>query len=148
MKNSNLGARITLWANRFIAITVAALVFLLPTLVDWYGRIRALTASERTAITVAFYCCAAVIAVALWQIDRLLCDILCAQVFTRKNVKRIRAIRWCCGMVSLICVPAAFAYIPLIFLVIIMAFLCLVVSVVAGVMNAAVIIREENDLTI
>ena len=37
---------------------------------------------------------------------------------------------------------------PLIFLAVIMGFLCLMVSVVAGVMDAAVSIREENDLTI
>jgi hypothetical protein len=37
---------------------------------------------------------------------------------------------------------------PLIFMLIVMAFLCLVVSVVASVMDAAVTIREENDLTV
>ena len=70
------------------------------------------------------------------------------QVFIRDNVRRIRRIQWCCCAVSLICVPASLAYLPLIFLVIIMAFLSLTVSVVASVMDAAVAIREENDLTI
>jgi flagellar biosynthesis protein FliQ len=37
---------------------------------------------------------------------------------------------------------------PLIFLVAVMAFLCLIVGVVAEVMDAAVTIREENDLTV
>ena len=69
-------------------------------------------------------------------------------VFTRENVRRIRAVRWCCGGVGLICVPAAFCYYPLVFMVIIMGFLFLVVSVVCQVMDAAVTIREENDLTI
>lgn len=148
MKVQNLSARVTLWVNRVIGVIVAVLIFLLPSLVEWYSRIRTLSAAEETAITVAFYCCVVVIGAALWQIDRLLTAIIGSQVFIRKNVKRIRGIQWCCGMVSLICVPAAFAYIPLVFLVIIMAFLCLVVSVVASVMDAAVTIREENDLTI
>ena len=69
-------------------------------------------------------------------------------MFVRKNVRHIRAVQWCCGLVSLVCLPAACCYLPLVFMVIIMAFLCLVVSVVAQIMAAAVEIREENDLTI
>ena len=80
--------------------------------------------------------------------EKLLNNILCGEVFVRDNVRGIRRIQFCCGMVSLICLPAAFVYVPLIFMVIIMAFLFLVVWVVAQVMDAAVTIREENELTI
>lgn len=141
-------AKITLWVNRCIAVLVIALVFFLPAILKWYCTFRVLTQQEQAAITAAFYCCVVVICCALWNVDRLLTDILSGLVFTRKNVVRIRRIMWCSGAVSLICIPASFAYMPLIFMVIIMAFLCLVVSVVAGVMEAAVTIREENDLTI
>ena len=50
--------------------------------------------------------------------------------------------------VSLVCLPAAVFYLPLIFLAVIMAFLALVISVVKNVMAAAVELREENELTI
>ena len=82
------------------------------------------------------------------EIDGLLRNILKEQVFLRENVRRIRIVQWCCGIVGLICIPAACCYYPLIFLVVIMGFLSLVVSVVTSVMEAAVAIREENDLTI
>lgn len=141
-------AAVTLWFNRVIALGVAVLLFTLPAIIDWYCNFRVLAQAERTAITVAFYACALVVFAALWNMDRLLAAILKEQVFIRKNVTRIRRIQWCCGLVSLICVPASFAYMPLIFMVVIMAFLCLTVSVVACVMDAAVGIREENDLTI
>ena len=148
MKTKNFGARLTLWVNRLVGLTVAALVFLLPRLIDWYCQFRVLTPVEQTAITVAFYGCVVLIAPALWNMDRLLLRILDGQVFLRENVRRIRWVCGCCAGVSLICIPAACAYLPLVFLVIIMAFLALAVSVVAGVMDAAVTIREENDLTI
>ena len=148
MKLKCNGTLATLWVNRMIAMIVAALIFLLPAVVDWYCTFRELTPVERTAIIIAFYCCTVFIGAALWNIDRLLSEILKGQVFIRRNVRRIRAIGWCCGAVSLICLPASFAYMPLIFMLIVMAFLCLVVSVVAGVMDAAVTIREENDLTV
>ena len=141
-------AKIALWTNRCLVVLLIGLIFFLPAILDWYCTFRVLTQTERTAITIAYCLCVAVIVRALWNVDRLLTNILSGRVFTRKNVIRIRRIVRCCGLVSLICVPASFAYMPLIFLVIVMAFLCLTVSVVAGVMEAAVAIREENDLTV
>jgi hypothetical protein len=73
---------------------------------------------------------------------------LAGDVFIPNNVRRISRLRWCCLLVSLICLPATFFYLPLLFMVVIMGFLGLVVSVVANVMAAAVEIREENDMTI
>ena len=139
---------VTLWVNRLIALVLAVLLFTLPLVLDWYSKYRTLLPQERLALTIAFYCCAVVIGIALWNMERLLRNILQELVFIRENVKRIRRVQWCCGGVSLLCVPASVFYLPLIFLVVIMAFACLMVSVVARVMDKAVAIREENDLTI
>ena len=139
---------VTLWANRAVALGIAVLLFTLPALLDWYCQFRMLYEIERIALTGAFYCCAVVVFVALWNIDGLLRNIRVGEVFITENVRRIRVIQWCCGGVALICAPAAFVYYPLVFMVIVMGFLCLVVSVVCRVMDAAVTIREENDLTI
>ena len=138
----------TLWINRFIAVIVGVLLFTLPKLLNWYSSFRFLTELEHTALLVAFYLCAVFVLVALWQMDRLLCCILRREVFIHQNVRRIRVVQWCCAAISLICLPTAFIYYPLIFLVAIMGFLCLVISVVCRVMDTAVSIREENDLTV
>lgn len=146
MKKTNV--TVTLWATRAVALTVAILLFTLPALLDWYCQYRMLYAMERIALTIAFYCCAVVVFVALWHMDALLRSIRAGVVFVTENVCHIRILQWCCGMVALICVPAAFCYYPLVFMVVVMGFLCLVVSVVRRVMEAAVAIREENDLTV
>lgn len=148
MSKNQTVTRVTLWINRVVALLVAALLPTLPYILRWYATFRALTGREHTAILIAFYCCAIVTAVALWNIDTLLRNILSGQVFIQKNVSCIRRIRWCCAGISLICLPAAFIYLPLFFMVIIMLFLSLVVTVLVRVMAAAVEIREENDLTI
>lgn len=148
MKNKFLPAKLTFWANRLIALVLVILVFTLPMLLELYCKVRILKPEERVAITIAFYCCAVVTGVALWQMERLLRNILKEKIFIRENVKRISVLQWCCGLISLICLPAAVYYYPLAFVVVIMAFLCLVVSVVSQVMRAAVSIQEENDLTI
>ena len=148
MKKSHVSAAVTLWINRAVAVLVGVLLFTLPALLDWYAKYRMLPEQGRLALIIAFYCCAVVIFVALWFMDALLRSIQKGDVFIRGNVRKIRRIRLCCGLVSLICLPAAVFYWPLGFLVIIMGFLCLAVSVVASVMDAAVTIREENDLTV
>lgn len=148
MKNPYFAARVTLWVNRLLALIITVLLFTLQWVLDWYATYRVFSQVERVALTVSFYGCALVTYFALWQFDRLLGNVLKARVFEWENVTRLRIIRWCCAAVSLICLPAAFVYLPLIFMVAIMGFLCLALTVVVQVMKAAVAIREENDLTV
>lgn len=141
-------AKITLWATRAIAAVLVLLVFLMPRIVEWYSEVRTVGFPAAIATLAAFYVCCIPVSHALWQLDRLLAAIAGGNVFCARTVQRIKALRWDCLAVCLICLPAAFYYPPLIFVVVIMAFLSLVVSVLSGVMAAAVQIREENDLTI
>ena len=140
--------RVVLWVNRIIFCILIALLPSIPFILRWYSSIRPLSTSEHLAIMIAFYVCALITGIALWKIEQLLKNIIAENVFIRKNVRYIRCIQWCCGFVSLVCIPAAVFYLPLIFMVVIMAFLFLVMGVVTKVMDAAVTIREENDLTI
>ena len=145
---TRLSATVTLWCVRFIALVMLALLFLMPGLIDWYRDFRELGPNSPQAILIGFYCCAPLVFYALWCVDRLTSNILKEAVFIHANVRYIRRIRWCCAGVSLVCLPAAWFYPPLIFLAVIMAFLAVVVSVVKNVLAAAVELREENDLTI
>lgn len=148
MNNSVFATKFTLWANRALMVIMVALAATLPLILNWYTGFRNLSDAQWWAICITYYCCAAVTAPALVAIDKLLTNIMAEQVFTWRNVKLLRLIRWCCGGVCLLCLIPAFVYIPLVFLFMIMGFLCLAVSVLVQVMKAAVQIREENDLTI
>jgi len=146
--NIERSAKITLWCSRLLAGAICVLLFAMPGLLRWYQTLRSLGSYGAAAIIIGFYCCAPIVLYALRCIDRLVRNLLKGAVFILENVRLIRRIRWCCAGVSLVCLPAAFFYPPLIFLAVIMAFLALVVSVVKNVMAAAVEIREENDLTV
>ena len=148
MNRTLSSARLTLVFNRVAALLAVALIPFLPSFLRLYADLRSLNQSQTLAVMIGYYCCVPVVELALWNLDCLLRNILKEQVFTRENVRRIRFIRWCCLGISLLCLPVACIYCPLLFMVIIMGFLCLVVSVVVQVMDAAVTIREENDLTI
>ena len=142
-------AKATLFFNRFLAAIMVGLIFFLPSFLDWYVTLRpAMRETARLALVWGFYCCAPAVFFALWELDRMLRAILGRQVFVWRNVKSISRVRWCCLAVSLICLPAAVWYPPIIFMSIIMFFLTLILSVLANVMAAAVEIREENDLTV
>ena len=142
-------AKATLFVNRFLFFVMAGLLLFLPSLLDWYMTLRpGMGAVPRLALMLGFYCSAPAVFFALWELDRMLRAILGRQVFVWRNVKSISRVRWCCLAVSLICLPAACFYTPIIFMSIIMFFLTLILSVLANVMAAAVEIREENDLTV
>ena len=146
MKNRT--ASLTLWANRLLLATVAGLAFFMPGLLRWYNQFRPLRDETNLALLIAFYLCVPIALYALYNLEKLLRNILAGEVFIRENVHMIRRVCGCCLLVSGICLPAAFYYAPLIFFCIVMAFLCPVVNVVRYAFDAAVTIREENDLTI
>ena len=141
-------AKLSLWACRGIGAVLLVLVAAMPGLLRWYQTQRPLEPASAAAILAGFYCCVPAVAAALWNLDGLMRNILKKRVLVWSNVRRISRVRWCCLAVGLVCMPAAVFYLPLVFMVVIMAFLTLVVSVLCAVMEAAVSIREENDLTI
>ena len=117
----NRSAALTLWANRLLMVTVVMLAFGMPAVLRWYNHIRILNDNQNLALLIAFYLCVPIALFALYNLEQLLRSIS---------------------------LPAAFFYAPLVFFCIVMAFLCPVVNVVRYVFDAAVTIREENDLTI
>lgn len=143
-------AKMTLWVNRIVAAMVALLMVTLPALHRWYADLLhyPVPQGDIWGLWVAYLCCAAIILVALWNMEKLLQNLLKQQIFIRENVRRVRRVQWCCGLVALLCVVAAFFALPALLMAAIMGFLCLVVSVVACVLDGAVALREENDLTI
>lgn len=148
MKHEIKSARVTLWAIRAVLVLLAVLGVFMPALLRLYADLRMLDAQAYISVLIAFYCCGIVAALALLRMDQLVRNILSGRIFVSENVMLIRHVYRCCGAVSLICLPASVMYLPLIFVVCIMAFLCLVVRVTAELMDSAVSLREENDLTV
>ena len=148
MNPKNRSAALTLWANRLLMAVIVTLAFAMPSLLRWYNTIRPLRENTNLALLIAFYLCVPIALFALYNLEKLLGNIIAGAVFLRSNVSLIRRVCICCLLVSSVCLPAAFYYPPLIFFCIVMAFLFPVVNVVRCVFDAAVTIREENDLTI
>ena len=149
MKHYVFSAKVTRLASRGVAVLIAVFLIFFPSMVERYHQhFRPLADTERYALLGAFYLSAVAVELAMYHMDRLLGNILRAELFTSENVSHIRYVRWCCVWVSIVCLFAFFGFPSMIFISTIMAFLALVVTVVGQVMKAAVELREENDLTI
>ncbi len=101
----------------------------------------------------AFYPCAVLAYVTLYNLIRMLYNIRNEQVFTHQNVAHLRRISWCCfGVAAVTLVVGVLPYnpftTPFLLITAAAAFVGLMLRVVKNVMERAVDIREENELTI
>ncbi len=95
-----------------------------------------------------FYPCAALAYVTLYSLIRLLLNIANDTIFVPQNVRYLRRISWCCVAVAVITLIAGFFYLPYLFVSVAAGFVGLMLRVVKNVMENAVQLKEENELTI
>jgi hypothetical protein len=85
----------------------------------------------------------------LWLLDRLLSNIRKEEIFIPQNVSYLRGISWACFAM---CVPCLFVAVygsqTFLFIMVAAAFMGLILRVVKNVIEAAVLIKEENDYTV
>ncbi len=138
----------------FTAILTAGL-FCGPSLVRWwftaYRGWNADGAAMRdmiTLFTACFYPCAAFAYATLYSLIKLLLNIKKQRIFINQNVKYLRCISWCCFAVACITLVGGVFYIPFSVVAVAAAFVGLMLRVVKNVMQNAVEIQAENELTI
>lgn len=137
----------------FTAVLTAGL-FLAPwALKMWFTLYRGWVDSYPLADTLnafkaCFYPSAVFAYITLYSLIRLLFNIRRDDIFIPQNVKYLRRISWCCFIVAAITLVGGLFYLPIGFIGIAAGFVGLMLRVVKNVMQTAVCIREENDLTI
>ena len=95
-----------------------------------------------------FYPCAVFAYITLYSLLRLLFNIKKDVIFIDGNVKYLRRISWCCFAVAVITFVGGVFYIPFSLIALAAAFVGLMLRVVKNVMQNAVEISIENELTI
>ena len=138
----------------FVAILTAGL-FLGPwvvkmwfTLYRGWGEDSEAMRNMLTLFCACFYPCAFFAYVTLYSLLRMLFHIQKDAIFISANVQYLRRISWCCFAVALITFVGGVFYIPFFFVAVAAAFVGLMLRVVKNVMESAVAIKEENELTI
>ncbi len=95
-----------------------------------------------------FYPCAVFAAMMLYSLLKLLFNIKKGNVFIIQNAKLLKTVSWGCFVIALITLVGGFYYMPFLFVTGAGAFTGILLRVLKNVMQAAVELREENDLTI
>ncbi len=136
-------------------VVLTALVFFGPWVAtQWLVRFRGMSADgellQRMILLFkwCFYPCAVFAYVALYCLLKLLFNIKLDNTFITQNVGYLRCISWCCLGVTVITAIGGCFYLPFGVIAIAAAFMGLMLRIVKNVLQSAVEIKEENELTI
>lgn len=136
-----------------VVFLLTAAVFFCPWVVEQYfGSYRGWNTASvgymQSLFAVTFYPCAVFAYAALYNLVRLLYNIRRDDTFIHRNVVYLRRISWCCFIVAGITAVGCVFYLPYAMVAVAAGFAGLMLRVVKNVMQSAVEIREENELTI
>ena len=95
-----------------------------------------------------YYPCAVFAYVALYSLIRMLFHIKQDRIFIKENVQYLRRISWCCFAVAFATALSGVQYLPFFCAAVAAAFMGLMLRVVKNVMENAVELKTENELTI
>ena len=95
-----------------------------------------------------FYPSSVFAGVILYSLLKLLFNIKGGRVFINQNATLLRVVSWCCFAIAIITFVGAFFYMPFGFVAFAGGFVGMMLRVLKNVMQSAVEMREENDLTI
>lgn len=141
-------ALLTLVALGILGGVLVILAFFAPYLARLFVETFNRPAGILTPILTTFYTIlpfAAGVLVCMWK---LLTNILADKVFIPLNVRLLRIVGFLLFFATLIFAAAGYFYMPFYLLAVCAAFITLIVRVVKNCFAAAVVLKDENDMTI
>ena len=119
-----------------------------PWLTRWMVTVHALPPASGPMLLGMGYVCAVLALVMLVSLYKFLRRIEAGEVFVPANVTALRRISWCCVGAAVVCLAAAYIYLPFVFLGVAAAFMALIVRVLKNAFAQAVRMKDELDYTI
>ncbi len=148
--NWNKDKSITL-TQTFILIFAVVMVLCLifgRQIVNDFAEMRGFSAQNRTYMMFSCYLSAVPAGLLLWKLWKVLGRIKAGEVFTEANTKDLRLVSWACGAETAICFVSFLYYKPFILVAVAAGFMMLVVRIVKNIIQQAVSMKAELDLTI
>ena len=132
----------------FAAVLLAADVTAVS-IARWYSGIRFEGASSYTVMLAAtIYVISVPAWICLWNLRRLLMNIMSEKPFVEENVRYLRIVSWCCAAAAIVCLVSGCYYFTFFIVSAAAAFMMLIVRIVKNVFRQAVDMKSELDLTI
>lgn len=148
--NKSINLSLVLCVILILAIILAGILapFYLEEFFGFFNGNMQENSTKSIAFMSCFYPSAILGIVALFSLMKMLNRIKREDPFCRSNVKSLRVISLCFFVVALITFVGCFFYKPFMFIAAAAGFLGLILRVVKNVIQTAVELREENDLTV
>lgn len=148
MWNSKKSVTLSLAVCIAVSVVIVAVAVAAPFVMNSLFIDLKMTDSAFAGALICFYPAAVLGEFALYCLVRMLLNIRNGQTFVDSNVRCLRRISWCCfGAAALMLVGTVF-YVPFAVIAAAAGFIGLILRVVKNVMQSAIELREENDLTI
>lgn len=147
MQHYKKSLMITLVIDRICILVWIACLFLVPQIARWYDMYSNKD-SIFTQLVVMLYLAMIPAAIILVKINTLLSNIRIERVFEHDNVKCLRTISYCCFVIAALAAIMIYWRILAFVVVVAFGFVGLLLRVLKNVFEQAVVLREENDLTV
>lgn len=147
MQHYKKSLMITLIIDRIGIVVWFACLFLVPQIARWYDMY-----SNKDSIFVQFvilvYLAMIPAAIILVKLNTLLSNIQKEKIFEHDNVTCLRVISYCCFIIAALAAIMIYWRILSVVVVVSFGFVGLLLRVLKNVFEQAVLLREENDLTV
>ena len=146
--NSDRSLKLSIWCTRLAMILVLICGALSSPIVSWYLGVSGKAPElHRPIMITLLICCIPAMGALVW-LHKLLSNIGNEEVFIDENVTLLRRISWCCFLAAAIALVSSRFYLVFLLISVAAAFMGLILRVVKNVIQQAVIIKAENELTI
>lgn len=153
--NRKLSVTISIVLTALMFCGTVALAFFMPSFIEYllklpdrHGALLNLLPAQKVIVYAAAYAELALMAAGLAMLFALLLLVKKGRVFTRPAVELIRYISWCLIFMGFIMMALAFCTLLAVIAGAAVLFVGLAIRVVKNVIEEAVYIKEENDLTV
>ncbi len=155
MRNRKTSAYISLGICAAASVLLVFWLFTFPSFFNWfYISYHGLPENDPHVMAVyrlviiSFYSCAPFAGVSLYMLIRLLLNIIIDKVFVKPNIMYLRFISYFCYACFAITAVTGAGYFPLLIVSFAMVIVGTLLRVVKNILQCAVEIKEENDLTV
>lgn len=146
--NSDRSLQLSIWCTRLAMGMVIVCGIMSSRIVTWYIDVSGKSPQLHQPIVITLLaCCIPAMGALLW-LHKLLFNIRSERVFIDENVTLLRRISWCCFLAAAITLVSSRFYLVFLLISIASAFMGLILRVVKNVIQQAVAIKAENELTI
>lgn len=146
--NKDKSARLTaVFVFLFAVILLAADVFGFIWM-PWFVSVSAIKPEHLPFLAATIYTGSIFAWICLYTMFRLLSSIREGKVFTEKNSSMLRVISWCCAGASIVFLVSILYYPPFIIISAAAGFMMMIVRVVKNIIQQAIGMKNELDLTV